>query len=80
MKIRKIEKKTVSVDEIEVGECFAYDNEIFMRLSAKDQYLKGGLVGDIPVLNLSRGSLDYFLSNGDEVEPVNAEVVIEDGD
>lgn len=80
MKIRKIEKKTVPVNEIKIGECFEYEDEIFMRLNAKDEYLKGGLVGDIPVLNLSRGSLDYFLSDGDEVEPVNAEVVIEDGD
>ena len=80
MKTRKIEKKTVPVNEIKIGECFEYEDEIYIRLNENDKYLTDNGYGGVPVLSLSTGSVDYFDADGEEVEPVNAEVVIENGD
>lgn len=80
MKTRKIEKKTVPVNEIKIGECFEYEDEIYIRLNENDVYLTDNGYGGVPVLRLSTGSVDYFDADGEEVEPVNAEVVIKDGD
>ena len=80
MKTRKIEKKTVPVDKIKIGECFEFEGEIYMRLNENDEYLIDNGYGGVPVLSLSTGSVDYFDADGEEVDPVNAEVVIKNGD
>ena len=77
----KIEKRTslkVSVDKIPVGECFEYEDEIYIRLDKNDMYLTDLGYGGVPVLKLSTSAVDYFDADGEEVLPVNAKLVVDE--
>lgn len=77
----KIEKRTnlkVSVDKIRVGECFEYEDEIYIRLNENDEYLTDHGYGGVPVLRLYTGSIDYFDADGEKVLPVITKLVVDE--
>ena len=77
MKVEKRNKPKVSVDKIPVGECFEYEDEIYMRLDENDKSLNGEPYGGVPVLRLTSSVfIDWFDADGDEVLPVNCKLVI----
>ena len=80
MKVEKRNNPKVSVDKIPVGECFEYEDEIYMRLDENDNSLNGEPYGGVPVLRLTSSIyIDWFDADGDEVLPVNCKLVIGEG-
>ena len=77
MKVEKRNNPKVSVDKIPVGECFEFEDEIYMRLDEDDNSLHGEY-GGVPVLRLTSSLfIDWFDADGDEVTPVNCKLVVE---
>lgn len=77
MKVEKRDNPKVSVDKIPVGECFEFEDEIYIRLDEDDDSLDG--IG-VPVLRLTgRTLVDWFDADGEEVLPINCKLVIGEG-
>lgn len=80
MKVEKRDNPKVSVDKIPVGECFEFEDEIYIRLDENDNSLDSGFSGGVPVLRLTgRTLVEWFDADGEEVLPVNCKLVIGEG-
>lgn len=80
MKVEKRNNPKVSADKIPVGECFEFEDEIYIRLDENDDSLDCGFSGGVPVLRLTgRTLVEWFDADGEEVLPVNCKLVIGEG-
>lgn len=77
MKIEKRNTPKVSVDKIPVGECFEYEDEIYIRLDEDDNNLSSPY-GGVPVLKLSTALIDWFDADGEEVLPLDTRLIAEE--
>ena len=63
-------KSGVAISEIKAGECFMYEDELYIKISQEDNY-------DDNAVCLSSGTPAY-IAKSDKVTRSNAKIIVED--
>lgn len=69
MEIVIANKEVVSIDDLKAGECFMFEDELYMKVQQQEEY-------DDNAVCLSSGTLAYVGRN-DEVTRSNAKIIVE---
>ena len=73
MKVVRNEKTVLRICDILPGECFEYENEIYIATIPTDYNSEGRVA-----VNLETGRIEKFVVDGGKVRKVNAKVIVED--